>query len=121
MSKYTPPLSEKQIGEQIVSYCKTVHIPIFRNNVGITRFANKDGKERFVRFGEPGMPDYSIIIFYKGLPLVGYLETKTATGKQSENQEHFQQWCRENNICYILARSIEDVQEGISSYKNHQK
>lgn len=117
MERYRPQLSEKQISQQIVDYLRVIHVPVFRNNVGVSRFQNKDGSERYVSFGEKGLPDYSIIIFHKGLPLAGYVEVKKATGKQSDEQKHFQEWCQENNICYILARSVEDLQEGLETYK----
>ncbi len=62
------------------------------------------------------MADYTIVLDYKGLPLLGFIEVKTAKGKQSEKQKAFQKQCDEGSICYILARSVEDVQQGITNY-----
>lgn len=84
--------------------------------MGAARFRNKNGTERYVAFGEPGYPDYSIILFHQKLPLAGYIEVKTATGRQSPEQKRFQQWCEQHSICYILARSVEDVDEQIRAY-----
>ena len=41
---------------------------------------------------------------------LGYLEVKTATGRQSERQKHFQDLCEQNGIPYEVVRSVEDVQ-----------
>ncbi len=42
---------------------------------------------------------------------LGYLEFKTRTGRQSQNQKTFESICRKHGISYDLARSLEDVQE----------
>ena len=41
---------------------------------------------------------------------IGYLEVKTATGRQSERQKHFQEMCENHGIPYAVVRSVEDVQ-----------
>ena len=40
---------------------------------------------------------------------IGYLEVKTATGRQSDRQKHFQELCMKADIPYHLVRSVEDV------------
>jgi hypothetical protein len=40
---------------------------------------------------------------------IGYLEVKTATGKQSKRQEAFEKKCRDYGVAYDLARSVDDV------------
>jgi len=40
---------------------------------------------------------------------IGYLEVKTATGRQSERQKHFQEMCENHGIPYAVVRSVEDV------------
>ena len=54
----------------------------------------------------PGVGDL-VVWWPKG---IGYLEVKTATGRQSERQKHFQEMCENNNIPYAVVRSVEDVQ-----------
>lgn len=46
----------------------------------------------------------------------GYLEFKTAKGKQSEYQKAFERKCAEAGLSYDLARSLADVKE---IYKKH--
>lgn len=113
------PLTEKQICQQIIDYCQIQHIPLFRNNVGVMCRENTDGTARYVTFGEVGMADYTLILFLQGLPLIVYLEVKTMTGEQSEKQRQFQQWCESQSICYILARSVEDLEQALATYRKH--
>lgn len=47
---------------------------------------------------------------------IGYVEVKTPTGRQSENQKHFQQRCKEYGVPYDLVRSVEDVEKLIFKY-----
>ena len=42
---------------------------------------------------------------------VGYLEVKTATGRQSDRQKHFQEMCETNGIPYKVVRSVGEVEE----------
>ena len=42
---------------------------------------------------------------------IGYLEVKTATGRQSDRQRHFQDLCESHGIPYRVVRSVEDVRE----------
>lgn len=42
---------------------------------------------------------------------IGYLEVKTATGRQSDRQKHFQDLCESHGIPYRVVRSVEDVRE----------
>lgn len=42
---------------------------------------------------------------------IGYLEVKTATGRQSDRQRHFQDLCESHGIPYHVVRSVEDVRE----------
>ena len=53
----------------------------------------------------PGVGDL-VVWWPKG---IGYLEVKTATGRQSDRQKHFQQMCENHGIPYAVVRSVEDV------------
>ena len=60
---------------------------------------------RFVTFGIPGQPDIFAIIRGR---FVG-IEVKTATGRQSKDQQNWQRNCERAGGLYILARSVDDV------------
>jgi hypothetical protein len=51
-----------------------------------------------------GLPD--LILF---TPKMYFIEVKSPQGKQSLHQVKFQELCRQANIPYILAHSLEDV------------
>ncbi len=61
----------------------------------------------------PGVAD--MLVWWKEGE-VGYLEFKTAKGKQSEYQKAFERKCAEWGISYDLARSLDDVKE---IYRKH--
>ena len=72
----------------------------FRMNTGKARMGG-----RFVTFGIPGQPDIFAIIRGR---FVG-IEVKTATGRQSKDQQNWQRNCERAGGLYILARSVDDV------------
>ena len=89
-----PPL-EKDITRQIRAYLNMREIFHWKvwQGLGSTR----------------GVSD--IIGIYKGRPLA--IEVKTAKGKLSEHQERFlTRWKNEGGIA-IVARSVEDVEQGL--------
>ncbi len=47
---------------------------------------------------------------------IGYVEVKTPTGRQSDNQKRFQERCKEYGVPYDLVRSVEDVERLIRRY-----
>jgi hypothetical protein len=57
-----------------------------------------------------GFPD--LAFFYKNR--FGFVEVKSATGRQSEFQAEFERLCKASGITYILARSVEDVQKTLT-------
>jgi hypothetical protein len=61
-----------------------------------------------------GFPD--VAFFYKNH--FGFVEAKSATGRQSDEQVSFEKLCRASGIPYILARSVEDVQKFIEALEN---
>ena len=48
---------------------------------------------------------------------IGYVEVKTPTGRQSDNQKRFQERCKEYGVPYDLVRSVEDVQRLIALHR----
>lgn len=57
-----------------------------------------------------GYPD--ITAFYKNK--LYFIEVKSDTGRQSEHQLAFEALCKSANIPYILARSVEDVEQALN-------
>ena len=56
----------------------------------------------------PGVAD--LVVWWPATPpVIGYLEIKTPTGKQSPAQVKFQARCIEAGVPYDLARSVEEV------------
>lgn len=63
------------------------------------------GKKRFVRYGEPGCSDAVLILPRPGGGgVVIFVETKTETGKQSDEQKAWQQQVEAAGGRYVLAR-----------------
>lgn len=80
---------------------------IWRSNAGAAR--TRTGA--LVRFGVPGQADLSGIIAPHGRRLE--IEVKSATGRQSDQQRKFQEMIESMGGIYILARSLEDVRNGL--------
>ena len=59
----------------------------------------------------PGVGDLVVWWRRNGQTVIGYLEVKTATGRQSDRQRHFQDLCESHGIPYRVVRSVEDVRE----------
>lgn len=59
----------------------------------------------------PGVGDLVVWWNTAGGVRIGYLEVKTATGRQSDRQRHFQDLCESHGIPYHVVRSVEDVRE----------
>ena len=62
----------------------------------------------------PGAAD--LVVWFPATPkgegvTVGYLEVKTAKGKQSPSQVKFQKRCEKAGVFYAVVRSVEDVEK----------
>ena len=101
---------EAAILKSILIYLQARHVLAFRQNVGAVE-AVYHGKSRFMRFGVAGMSD--VIAYPKPPRPVLFIEVKTATGKQSDLQASFQQQVESHGHKYVIARSIEDVEEAL--------
>jgi hypothetical protein len=93
-------VNESEIQAQITEYLTLHHIFHYRNAVG---------GGRKVRFGTIGAPDLVCVI--KG-QFVG-IEVKDAKNEQSRGQVQFETQLKAAGGKYILARSLEDVIEGL--------
>lgn len=82
-------------------------IRIWRNNTG----AFKDVTGRLVRYGLPGSADITGILRRGGRRLE--IEVKTATGRQSPQQQAFQRMVETYGGVYILARSVDEAVDGV--------
>jgi hypothetical protein len=117
----SPQLSESQIQRAILDWLAAKGILAFRMNTGAIKSTYK-GKDRFMRFGTPGMADVLVfeVAYYPfgpnhgGFNKVMWLEVKTATGKQSELQKSFQAQVESHGHRYIICRSVEDVEKALA-------
>lgn len=98
-------MKESDVQKAILDYLGYKQIFHYRNNSG----AFKTNSGGFYRFGTPGSPDIIAVIHGR---FIG-IECKAPKGKQSENQKMFQQTLEEAGGFYILAYSIDDVEEGL--------
>ena len=57
----------------------------------------------------PGVADLTVWWHKDNRIVIGYLEVKTKTGRQSSRQVHFQEMCEDNGIPYHVVRSVWDV------------
>ena len=97
---------EKSVLSQVLQYLRLKKCLCYRMNTGAGIFSNANGKQRFVKFGHPGMAD--ILAFTKQSTI--WAECKGTGGKQSENQKAFQKEVEAYGHIYIVAHGIEDVQ-----------
>jgi hypothetical protein len=113
---------ERDIQRLILDWLAANRIWHVRLNTG-AMFGIHKGKRWAVRFGKPGMAD---IVAVHLMPvkyqcsctkMVGeemrmvWIEVKTPKGVQSDDQKRFQQEVEGQGMTYVLARSLEDVQE----------
>lgn len=104
MRRFNP--SEVIIQRQILGYLKPICQAVGKTKtMGVKR-----GKFYcFDPFTFRGFPD---LTFFKDNK-IGFVEVKSATGSQTEEQKSFQTLCNKAGITYILARSLEDIQKAI--------
>ena len=95
---------EKRLQNEILRHFGTKPwLRIWRQNAGVARMG-----PRTVRFGVPGQADLTGILS-DGIRLE--IECKSADGKQSLDQQRYQQMIEKFGGLYVLARSVEDVEE----------
>ena len=97
---------ESQLVMQIIHYLRAKNKPCGKTK---TRgLFNKQGQWCADPYLFTGFPDITVFT-----PRLIFIEAKSLTGKQSEEQKTFQSFCEKAGIPYILARRLEDVTEVI--------
>lgn len=103
--------TERQIQNEILrTFATRNDMRIWRANVGAAKY-----KGRLVMFGVPGQADLTGIL-PGGIRLE--IEVKSPEGRQTKEQKAYQSIIERFGGCYILARSIGDVERIISKYIN---
>lgn len=103
-------LSESQISKLIQEYLESLGIEWYwRNQV----YKGKVKSGAYLQTGKKGISDLVFIAYNQTF----YIEVKDHEGVQSEDQIKFQKHCEANNQIYILARSVEDVSNYLTSIK----
>lgn len=102
--------SEHQIQNEILAtFGARKDMRIWRQNTGAA--LTKNG---MVRFGVPGQADITGLLIPSGRRIE--IEVKDAKGRQRESQIKFQSMIEKSGGIYILARSVDDVWEKLSTY-----
>lgn len=96
-------LSEHEIQQQIMDYLAYKGISHWRSNVG---------RKHYMQFGLVGSADITGLL-KDGRRLE--IEVKDYKGKQSMEQIKFADMIRKSNGLYILARSLDDVVDKLST------
>ena len=108
--------SESEIQAAILEYLKHCTDVAFahRQNTGQTKYVDRHGEERWVRYGWVGCSD--IIGFMTDGRFLA-IECKSARGGASDDQIKFLQTVSAAGGVAILARSVDDVIDGIRAAK----
>lgn len=106
------PEKESDIQRTILDWLAAKRIFHYRQNTG----AFKDARGGFYRFGTLGAPDIVAVI---GGTYIG-IEVKAPRGAQSHDQREFEGRLRMAGGVYVLARSVEDVEQTLAPLLGHQ-
>lgn len=93
--------SEAEIQREIMLWLSSHGARVIRMNVGRAKLHG-----RWVAFGAPGMAD--LLVMLPG-GRYAWVEVKSATGRQSEDQLRFASIVESVGGRYVLARSVDDV------------
>lgn len=103
---YNTPIRKKDNPEarlqlSILKYCKLKGFHIGKTKtMGVSRY----GRFMFDPYTFRGFPDLCLFT-----PKLYFIEVKSPTGTQTEDQQNFQLLCEKAGVPYILARKIEDI------------
>ena len=101
-------MSERDIQQAILlAVGSRPDVRLWRTNAGMAR--SLDGK-RIIRLGIPGLTDLSGILA-DGRAL--FIEAKSASGRQTAEQQAFEAIVRKFGGVYLVARSVEEALAGI--------
>jgi len=81
-----------------------------RMNSGATKYQDRNGRQRFVRYGFKGCPDIHGMLT-DGRPL--YLEVKKPSGRVKLEQQEFIDRAHAHGAAAAIVRSVEDAAEAI--------
>jgi hypothetical protein len=101
---------EKDIQRQILEYFRLVGAVAGKTKTQGTFDAKRQCFRRDPYIFS-GFPD--LAFFYKNH--FGFVECKSDAGKQSSEQKNFEEMCKASGVPYILARSVSDVQQALST------
>jgi len=107
--------SEANIQQSIMSWGAWQEgVSMFRINViGVPL-----GDGRFRPSPNSGMADIHATVFTEGISVGVWLEVKKPGGKQSSTQKEFERKVKEQKGWYFIVRSIEDVQQVITTIRH---
>src|SRR5579864_3470333 len=121
---------ERDVLASVLSLLKARGIFALRMNVGGVR-ASYRGKERYVRFGVPGMADVlalprigaqyrveevsSFTWRIDSRPSAVWIECKSSTGKQSQAQREFQATVEAEGHQYIVVHSASELNDWLQA------
>jgi len=126
--KNSSTATEAMILRSVLEYLQAKHILAFRMNTGAVSLQSANGKQRFMRFGTPGMADVMAFPVFTHkilcsafldkwhespavIPL--WIECKSPIGVQSELQKSFQAQVEAQGHVYIIARNVDDVEDAL--------
>lgn len=100
---------ERDVIRGVLGYCQLRGGYAYRQNTGGATFRNKgSNKEYFVQFGEKGASDVIAVMpgssYRNGVADVLFIECKTETGTQSDEQVAWQAEIESRGGTYIVAR-----------------
>lgn len=102
-------MTERQVQNDIIHTFGTLPcLRLWRANVGVARLG-----DRVVRFGVTGQADLTGIL-PDGRRLE--IEVKSASGRQTPEQQAFQRIIERFNGIYILARCTDDVRQRLAAF-----
>lgn len=108
--------SEAQVTKECIDLLKVKQIVHWRNNVLNGYFsATRTGSRRYVRSGIAGLSDYCFLL-NDGSGRTVYLEFKSSTGKQSQEQIDFEKSCTDRNVLYFVVSDVNDLLEILSMF-----
>lgn len=101
-------MKEKDIQNQILEglqYYANHQTVAWRNNTGVAKYADRDGSNRFIRFGRNGSADITGICMGRRLDI----EVKRPGCKQSASQKEFESLIKSNGGIYFVAESLDEA------------
>ncbi len=97
------------VAEILIALGRDPRCKVWRNNSG----ALPDARGRVIRFGLAGSADILGLLRPSGRFLA--IEVKAQNGRQSEAQRNFQRMITESGGLYVLAYSVQEAIDAISS------